>query len=128
MSNGQRNLDLIVYGANGFVGKLVCDYINRTYREMKWGIASNDMSALSATIRELKLKDNIPQYVLAANDKESLRAAFARTKVVLCVAGPFLKLGTDIIEACVEAKTHYIDITGEPPFMRKSIDCFHAAA
>jgi short subunit dehydrogenase-like uncharacterized protein len=123
-----RNLDLIVYGADGLVGRLVCDYIQKNYNELRWAIAGRDNDSLRNIISELQLKESIPVFPIQADDRAGLRAIFGRTKVVLNVAGPFLKVGEGIVEACVESQTHYVDITGEPPFMRKIIDRLHPAA
>jgi short subunit dehydrogenase-like uncharacterized protein len=123
-----RSFDLIVYGAHGFVGHLACDYINRNYTDIRWAIAGKDEGSLRQVIRDVKLKDNLPTFVAEAHDKHALMTMCSKTNVLLSVVGPYLKLGETVVEVCVETNTHYIDITGEPPFMRKMIDRHHSAA
>eukprot|EP01031_Cornospumella_fuschlensis_P034747 gene34747-42073_t len=125
----QRQLDLLVYGANGFVGHLVCEYINRNYGGIKWAIAGRSDKELHDLINgELRLDSNIPRFAVDAHDKSALKNIFEKAKVVVNVSGPYILAGEDIVEACIDAKTHYVDIAGEPPFMRKMIDRHHTAA
>lgn len=62
------------------------------------------------------------------SDEESLREMASSTKVVLSTAGPFIKIGTPIVKACVDCGTNYCDITGESPWIRQLIDQFHDTA
>ncbi|RYH31262.1 hypothetical protein EON65_02980 [archaeon] len=125
----QRHFDLLVYGATGTVGHLVCEYIHCNYGDIKWAIAGrNDKELHDLINEELHLDSNLPRFVVEAHDKVALKNICTKAKVVINVAGPFLLTGENIVEACIDAKTHYVDITGEPPFMRKMIDRHHSAA
>eukprot|EP01039_Chlorochromonas_danica_P000524 gene524-563_t len=128
MSSDQRPLDIIVYGASGLVGKLICEYLIRNYPDLRWAMSGKDEDQLMKVAEQLHLQDKIPIYVVEAHDMDAMRAIFSRTAVLLSVAGPYLKIGLTIIEACVDSGTHYVDITGEPPFIRKSIDAIHDRA
>lgn len=128
MSSERRPFDIIVYGASGLVGKLICEYLKENYPGLQWAMSGKDGDQLIKVAEQLHLRDKIPIYVVEAHDMDTMRAVFSMTDVLLSVAGPYLKVGLSIIEACVDSGTHYVDITGEPPFIRKSIDAIHDRA
>ena len=66
--------------------------------------------------------------MFVATTPEQLRAVTERAKVVLSFAGPFAKFGFSLTEACVDTGTHYADITGEPPFIRRCVSELHEKA
>ena len=70
-----------------------------------------------------------PETIVAdVNDPASLAAMAARTRVVLNLAGPYTLYGRPVIEACVSSGAHYMDLTGEIPFVRQMIDAYDARA
>jgi short subunit dehydrogenase-like uncharacterized protein len=117
-----RDFDLVVFGATGFTGRLVAEYIARSPERPRWAIAGRDRGKLEA------LGLGVPVLVAEAHDRPALDELARRTKVVCTTAGPFAKLGSDLVAACVEAGTHYCDLTGEVPWMRRMIDAHHARA
>lgn len=123
------NFDLIIYGADGLVGKLVCEYINTKYSNyLRWAIAGRDRSSLEDVKRKLKLKENVSIFSTSLDDKQALRSMVSQAKVLISVVSPYSTVGMPIVEACVASGTDYIDITGEPVFIRKVIDQFDNAA
>lgn len=125
-----RAFDLVVFGATGFTGKLVADYIARTagaagtHRAdgVKWAIAGRNRDKLEA------LGFGVPILVADALDPEGLARIATQTKVVCTTAGPYAKYGSELVAACAAAGTHYCDLAGEVQWMRRMIDAHHAQA
>jgi len=119
-----RELDLIVFGATGFTGRLVADYIRSAAPpgQVRWAVAGRSRDKLEA------LALGVPSVVGDALDPAAMRALAARTKVVCTTAGPFARYGSELVAACAEAGTHYCDLTGEVQWMRRMIDAHHDRA
>lgn len=124
-----RQYDVVIFGATGFTGRLVADYLANRHPVpgLSWAIAARNPSKLEAVARELDIV-GIPMIIADSSDRASLDAMVARTKVVCTTVGPYAKYGPELVSACVEAGTHYVDLTGEPQFIRRMIDAHHAAA
>ena len=119
-----RRFDIIIYGAEGFVGNLVCDYICKNYQNIHWAIAGRDRIPLEETKKKLKLKDTVEIFQATVDDRNALVTMAQSTKVLISVVAPYHQVGMPIVQACVETKTHYCDIAGETPFIRELIDKF----
>ncbi|MGE0868611.1 MAG: trans-acting enoyl reductase family protein [Kofleriaceae bacterium] len=117
-----RDFELVVFGATGFTGKLVADYIARSADQPRWAIAGRSRAKLEA------LGHDVPVLVGDALDPAQMAAIATRSKVVCSAAGPYAKYGSELVAACVAAGTHYCDLTGEVPWMRRMIDAHHARA
>jgi short subunit dehydrogenase-like uncharacterized protein len=130
------SLDLVLWGASGFTGKLVAEYLTRRYgvgKSLSFGIAGRDGTKLEAVRRALEAIDpdakDLPILLGDSGDRASLDAALARrARVVASTVGPYGVHGAPLVAACVEAGTSYCDITGEPTFIRAMIDAHHARA
>ena len=124
-----REFEIVLWGATGFTGRLVADYLATapTAEGLRWAIAGRSESKLEAIKRELGL-ESLGLIVANAYDPPSLKAMTARATVVCTTVGPYLEYGADLVAACVENGTHYCDLTGEPPFIRNMIDAHHEAA
>ena len=126
--NVQKKLDLVIWGATGFTGQLVCEYISYSYsnKDLNWTIAGRNEEKL------LKLKNrlniNNPILIGNSNDKSSLEKICGKTKVICSTVGPYAIHGTELIHACVKMKTNYCDISGETQWIRKIIDTYHEKA
>ena len=118
----ERDLDLVLFGATGFTGRLVAEYLARASDKPRWAIAGRDPNKLQA------LGLDVPVLVADAHDPESLGDLARRTKVVCTTVGPYAKYGSELVAACVAAGTHYCDLCGELPWMRRMIDTHHAHA
>ena len=132
MKIGERNkkkFDLIIWGATGYTGKLVCEYIFKNYKNtnLKWALGGRDKSKIKSLISSLNLT-SIPYLIADSNNKNSLLDMTKMTKTICSTVGPYAKYGTLLVEACIESKTNYCDITGETQWIRKIIDKFHAKA
>ncbi|QIQ87245.1 saccharopine dehydrogenase NADP-binding domain-containing protein [Erythrobacter sp.] len=127
-----KEFDIIVYGATGYTGRLVAEYLAHHYggREdgPKWAMAGRSLSKLEAVRDEIGAPADTPLVVADADDPASLKAMCERTKVVLTTVGPYQLYGDKLLEACVETATDYADLCGEPAWMAEKIEAFHERA
>lgn len=130
MTDSARELDLVVYGASGFVGKLLADYLARTAPEdVRIGLAGRSQAKLESVRSSLGPRAaQWPIIVANSDDQASLAALAAGTRVVATTVGPYAKYGHGLVAACAEAGTDYVDLTGEVLFARDSIDANHDKA
>jgi short subunit dehydrogenase-like uncharacterized protein len=124
--------DVVLFGATGFTGKLVAEYLAQHARNTRWAIAGRSRDKLEAVKNGLvaidaRLKD-LPVIVADGHDETSLDALVPRTRVVCTTVGPYGQHGRRLASACARHGTHYCDITGEVPFVRASIDANHEKA
>jgi short subunit dehydrogenase-like uncharacterized protein len=123
--------DIIVYGATGFTGRLVAEHLAKRYGvggEVKWAMAGRSADKLVAVRDEIGAPAETPLVVADASDMASLQAMVARTKAVITTVGPYQLYGNELVAACVEAGTDYLDLCGEPVWMRHMIDAHEAKA
>jgi len=118
-----RDHDVVLFGATGFTGKLVLDYISARGEPLRWAIAGRNRDKLDAV--KPKGADVI---VADALDDAAMTALARRTHAVCTTAGPYAKYGSALVAACADAGTHYCDLTGEVHWMRKMIDAHHDRA
>lgn len=125
----QRAHDIIVYGATGFTGRLVAEYLARSGDPaLSWAMAGRSEAKL-AEVRDLIGSPADTALVVAdADDPDSLAAMVASTKVVITTVGPYQIYGNDLVAACATAGTDYVDLCGEPAWMRHMIDAHEAEA
>lgn len=120
-----RPFDLVLFGATGFTGTLVAEYVARHGpRDLRWAIAGRSREKLEAVRRDLGLGD-LPIEIADSHDDAALGALASRTRVVCTTVGPFAKHGIGLVRAAAKNGTHYCDITGETQFVRRSIDEHH---
>lgn len=125
----EPDLDLVVFGATSVTGRRVAAYLaERTAgTEIRWAAAARDLVKLDRTLGESGIE--APEVIAAdVGDRRSLEAMAARAKVVVNLVGPYTRFGTPVIEACVGAGASYVDLTGEIPFVRRTIDAFDQRA
>ena len=122
----EKKYQIILYGATGFTGKLCAEYFHSNYPDLNWAIAGRNKEKLENLKTELNLDCDI--FVADSEDYEAIQNFVKQTKVVLSAAGPFARYSTKVVEACVECKTHYTDITGENHWVKGLIDRFHEKA
>lgn len=119
----------MVYGATGFAGRLVAEYIaERGPQSLRWGIAGRNRDKLEALRSELGERGPDEILVADAGEDRQLDALADRTRVIATTVGPYAKYGRSLVGACVRRNTHYCDLTGEVQFVRWSIDTHHEAA
>tara|TARA_B100000575_G_scaffold57829_1_gene43652 strand:+ start:8916 stop:10124 length:1209 start_codon:yes stop_codon:yes gene_type:complete len=128
MSN-KRDFDIIVWGASGFTGRLVAEYLFNNYKlnSFSWAIAGRNKSKLEF-INKTFLDNKIPIVVADSFDEKSLTIMAQRTKVICSTVGPYSLFGTLLVKSCINSKTDYCDLAGETQWIRKIIDSFHDKA
>jgi len=125
-----RIFDVIVWGASGFTGKLVAEYLLSEYGldgEVRWAMAGRNEDKLKQVRSQLGNED-ISILIADSDDADSLAELAARTKVICSTVGPYAKYGSKLVTACVEQGTDYCDLSGEAQWIRKMIDQHHDAA
>nr|WP_157101843.1 saccharopine dehydrogenase NADP-binding domain-containing protein [Nocardia caishijiensis] len=125
-----REFDLILFGATGFVGKLTAEYLlTAAPATAKIALAGRSRDKLAAVREELGPAAVKWELVVAdSTDPASLAAMAERTKVVVTTVGPYLRYGMPLLGACAAAGTHYADLTGEPLFIHDAIEQFERTA
>lgn len=127
-----REFDIIVYGATGFTGRLVAEYLSQHYAGRKdapkWAMAGRSADKLAEVRDLIGAPKDTPLIVADASDPASLDSMAARTQVILTTVGPYQLYGAPLVAACVKAGTAYADLCGEPGWMREMIDEYQDAA
>src|SRR5215217_4343837 len=125
-----RDLDIALFGATGFVGKLTAEYLARAAPdEARICLAGRSQEKLERVRQGLGLRAaDWPLIVADATDRAALAELAGRTTAVATTVGPYRRYGMALVEACVAAGTHYADLTGETLFMRETIERFDAPA
>lgn len=125
-----RDLDVILFGATGFVGKLTAEYVARgAPDEARIGLGGRSLKKLERVREELGARAaDWPLIVADSRDSSALAELAARTTAVATTVGPYRRHGIALVEACAAAGTHYADLTGETLFMRETTERFDAPA
>ena len=123
--------DVVVFGATGFVGQLVCQALvqQSQFESFQWAIAGRSASKLKALAARLSSEpEETPQIVADAHNDAALRAMCSQTRVVLSTVGPYALYGDCLVKACAETGTHYCDLTGEAQWIRRMLDQYQTTA
>src|ERR1700761_8712172 len=123
--------DIVVYGATGFTGQLVAEYLATHYRDdrdLKWAMAGRSLEKLAAVRDALAAPADTPLIGADAADPASLKSMVEQTRSVITTVGPYLLYGNELLAACVASGTDYLDLCGEVPWMRRMIDAHLATA
>jgi short subunit dehydrogenase-like uncharacterized protein len=126
-----RELDIVVYGATGFTGRLVAEYLNNQYGvngEVVWAMAGRSQSKLEQVRDEMGISADLPLVVADSSNLDSIKAMVERTAVVCTTVGPYQLYGNELVATCAAAGTDYVDLCGEPGWMYKMIGAHSAAA
>jgi short subunit dehydrogenase-like uncharacterized protein len=127
-----REFDIIVYGATGYTGRLVAEYLAHHYGARadgpKWAMAGRSLAKLEEVRDLIGAPATTPLVVANADDSADLEAMCQRTRVVLTTVGPYQLYGDKLVAACVATGTDYADLCGEPAWMAEKIAEHQAAA
>ncbi|MCE2917770.1 MAG: saccharopine dehydrogenase NADP-binding domain-containing protein [Rubrivivax sp.] len=124
-------LDLIVFGASGFTGRLVAEYLFGRYgqgRSLRWALAGRSLERLAEVRNAIGAPESLPLLAADAGDAQALRALVRRAQVVLTTVGPYQRHGSALVAACAEEGVDYVDLCGEPLWMAEMINRHQAAA
>jgi len=116
-----REFDIVVYGATGYTGRLVAEYLVGLGDEVKWAMAGRSAAKLAEVRDFIGAPKDAALIVADANDDAALRAMAQRATVVLTTAGPYQLYGDGLVAACAKTGTDYVDLTGEPNWIARKI-------
>lgn len=127
-----REFDVVVHGASGYTGRLVAEYLATHYAGRddapRWAMSGRNAAKLAQVRDQIGAPGDTPLIVADAADPASLAAMVTRAKVVITTVGPYTLYGETLVAACVAAGTDYVDLCGEPLWMRDMIDRYSDAA
>jgi len=126
-----REFDVIVFGASGYTGRLVAEYLNKTYGlggSVKWAMAGRSLDKLAAVRDEIGLPAETPLIAADSDDTAALEAMCQRAGCIATTVGPYQLYGEKLIAACAATGTDYVDLCGEPAFMAQMIEKYGDAA
>jgi short subunit dehydrogenase-like uncharacterized protein len=123
-----RDLDIVLFGATGFTGGLVAEYLAENAPDgLRWALAGRSLSRLEA-VRDGLGSADVELIQADVSDSASLVTLAARSRVVITTVGPYLEFGEPLVKACAEAGTDYVDLTGEPEFVDRMFVMYDATA
>jgi short subunit dehydrogenase-like uncharacterized protein len=123
--------DIVVYGATGFTGQLVAEYLAAQYKgdaSLKWAMAGRSKDKLASVRDAIGAPADTPLIVADSSDVASLKAMVGQAKSVITTVGPYQLFGNELIATCAELGTDYLDLCGEPVWMRQMIEKHEATA
>jgi short subunit dehydrogenase-like uncharacterized protein len=130
----RKKFDIIIWGATGFTGQLVVQYLSDNYGvggSLRWAIAGRNQQKLEQLRTHCLPKDQrelLPVIIADSQDPASLKALVAQTRVLCTTVGPYAKYGTALVAACAEGGVDYCDLTGEVPWMAQMIEDYQDIA
>jgi short subunit dehydrogenase-like uncharacterized protein len=129
-----RTFDIVLLGATGFTGRLTAQYLAVTTGKLRWALAGRNrdkLEAVRASLRGHSESHGVepPELLnVDSSDRASVEALAESTRVVISTVGPYLRHGEPLVAACAKAGTDYVDLTGEPSFVEKTTERYHAQA
>jgi short subunit dehydrogenase-like uncharacterized protein len=132
--SSQRLFDIVLFGATGFTGGLVADYLAGCAEsgKLRWALAGRNRGKLEQVRARLAAQKpalaSLPLLAADVDDPDSLHALAAQTQVVITTVGPYIRYGEGLVKACAELGTDYVDLTGEPTFVDTMIERYHEQA
>lgn len=129
-----RDFEIVLWGATGYTGRLVAEYLARSpsAQGLRWALAGRDAAKLERVRADLAVISpqlaTLPILLGDASAPATLDAIAARTRVVCTTVGPYAKYGSELVAACARAGTHTCDLTGELQWIRRMIDAHHDTA
>ncbi|KAF2638497.1 hypothetical protein P280DRAFT_430814 [Massarina eburnea CBS 473.64] len=127
-----RQYELVLFGATGYTGKLTAEWVTtRLPTDLKWAVAGRNAKKLQAVVDELKQLNpdrKLPDIETCELKKDQLVELANKTKLMIATVGPFMHYGEHALAACAETGTHYLDCTGEVPWIYDMIAKYHDTA
>ena len=127
----KREFDVIVFGASGYTGKLVAEYMGKEYgndESIRWAIAGRNKDKLSSVKKDLNLNERVSIIEVDSTNKDSLDSMTSSAKCILTTVGPYQLYGSSLVQSCSENGTDYVDLTGEPGWMYEMINAHQDTA
>ena len=126
-----REFDVVIFGASGYTGKLVAEYMHGQYgddQSIKYAIAGRNTEKLLEVKKDLNLNEDIAILEVDSSDLDSLDKMTTSAKCVLTTVGPYQLYGSKLVESCSRNGTDYVDLTGEPGWMYEMINAHKETA
>lgn len=126
-----REYDVIIYGASGYTGRLVAEYMAIQYPEgsgVRWAMAGRNAEKLAQVRDEVGAPASTPLITANAGDPASIDSMVASAKVICTTVGPYQLYGNSLVASCAKLGTDYVDLCGEPAWMRSMIDAYEITA
>lgn len=124
-----REFDILVYGATGFTGRLVAEYITQNYgSDLSWGMAGRSQSKLEEVRDLIGAPADTPLVICDSDDADQAAAMVKRTKVLISTVGPYQLYGDKIVAACAAEGTDYVDLAGEPHWIAQNVRALQETA
>jgi|RhiMetdeSRZDD1v2_1073273.scaffolds.fasta_scaffold03749_10 short subunit dehydrogenase-like uncharacterized protein len=125
-----RDYDVVLYGAGGFTGRQTVEYFaTHAPSGIRWAIAGRNREKLEAIRSAIGAPARSEDVLVAdSRDQAAVDAVVSRARIVVSTAGPFALYGTPVVDACVRYGVHYVDITGEIPWVRELVARYHERA
>ena len=123
--NKIKEYDFVVYGATGFTGKLVVEYLVHKYSnnsQIKWALAGRNLEKLESVAATKNVPEGTGLLEVDSNNIASVEEMISKTKCVLTTVGPYQLYGNDIVSACAKSGIDYVDLCGEPGWMHEKIN------
>lgn len=119
----KSDLDLVLFGATGFTGRLVAEVLGRrlTGSPLRWALAGRQLQKLKAMRDALGLDDAVELIAVNAADSAGLADMASRTRVVISTVGPYQQYGGPLVQACAATGADYVDLCGEPVWMAEML-------
>lgn len=125
----KRTYDVVIFGATGFTGRLVAEYLAAEYGSaVRWAMAGRSLDKLALVRDEIGAPADTPLIAADSSDPASLAAMAEQTAAVITTVGPYQLYGEALVKACVDAGTDYVDLCGEPAWMHDIIAAHDAPA
>jgi short subunit dehydrogenase-like uncharacterized protein len=115
--------DVVIYGASGYTGCLVAEYLVQNYKDsnIAWAMAGRDEAKLVKVRNEIGAPEDTPLFVADSTDMASLTAMAKAAKCVISTVGPYTLYGENLVDVCAQEGTDYVDLCGEVLFMHRMI-------
>lgn len=125
-----RTYDIVVFGASGYTGRLVAEYLSKQYPtgDINWAMAGRSAEKLAAVRAEMGISDSVPLIAVDSDDAASVEAMVCSTSVVITTVGPYQLYGNELVAQCAAHGTDYVDLSGEPGWMHDTIAAHNDAA
>ena len=130
MADTKTKYDIVVFGASGYTGRLVAEYLQGEYANtgLKWAMAGRSLDKLASVRTALGIPDSVDLVSVDSDDAASVGQMVSDCRVVITTVGPYQLYGEELIKQCAEQGTDYVDLSGEPSWMHETIAQHSAAA
>jgi len=119
-----ERFDLIVFGASGFTGRLVAEYLHRSCvvgGGLAWALAGRNLDKIARVRRAIGADEALPLIAADASDADAMAGLVKQSRAILTTVGPYQRYGRGLVSACARAGTDYVDLCGEPVWMAQMI-------